>query len=184
MNQEFGVTAWGADWRRLAEPTTVDRPNPALPQARSLTRHDHVHDLHIATGTITATVDDREPRHVSIALPTWTDAQHRQATAHLAEQGAADDLPDIAHNTLRDAGLEPAPDPATTTAECDCTNRTRPCAHILAVYYETARRLDERPRLALTLRHADTTRADESTSRIPLTRIDPASFYSSHRTSR
>ena len=184
MNQEFGVTAWGADWRRLAEPTTVTRPNPALPRARSLTRHDHVHDLRIVTGTITATVGDRAPRHVSITLTTWTGAQQRRATARLAEHAATDDLPDTALTALRNDGLDPAPDPATTTAQCDCSSRTRPCVHILAVYYETARRLDERPRLALTLRHADAARTDEPNSRITLTRIDPANFYDSHGTSR
>jgi uncharacterized Zn finger protein len=184
VNQEFGVTAWGADWRRLAEPTTVIRPNPALPRARALTRHDQVHDLRILTGTITATVGGRADRHVSIALTTWTGAQQRCATARLADHAATDDLPDTAHTALRTDGLDPAPDPATTVAQCDCSTRTRPCVHILAVYYETARRLDERPRLALTLRHAGTTRTDEPNSRMPLTRIDPAGFYDSHGPSR
>jgi len=184
VNQEFGVTAWGADWRRLAEPTTVIRPNPALPRARALTRHDQVHDLRILTGTITATVGGRADRHVSIALTTWTGAQQRCATARLADHAATDDLPDTAHTALRTDGLDPAPDPATTVAQCDCSTRTRPCVHILAVYYETARRLDERPRLALTLRHAGTTRTDEPNSRMPLTRIDPAGFYDSQGPSR
>lgn len=85
---------------------------------------------------------------VKITEPMWTDVQHQHGSTRLAGQAAADDLPDTAHITLRNTGLDPAPDPATMVAECDCTSRTRPCAHILAVYYETARRLDESPRLA------------------------------------
>jgi uncharacterized Zn finger protein len=177
MTEEFGVTAWGAGWRRLAQPLAVGRPNPALPAARSLTRRDRVTQVAITAGTITATVDDRGPRRVDIRLPTWTDTQHQKAIKLLAEHAGGDELPDEAHTALRRQRLDPTPAAATIDADCDCTSRTRPCAHILAVYYETARRLDERPHLALNLRHSATAREPTPTSRIPLTRLDPDTFY-------
>lgn len=184
MIREFGVTAWGRDWRRLAEAATVTRPNAALPRARALSGNDQIHDLHLTAGAITATVDDREPRHVKIQLATWNETQHRQATTLLQAHTATDDLPDSVHAALRDVGLHLAPDPLTTASECDCRTRSRPCAHIFAVYYEMARRLDERPRLALDLRHAESPRTNEPTSRTPLALIDPTNFYGSHHQSR
>lgn len=176
MTDEFGTTAWGRDWRRLAEPTSITRPIPALPRARSLARNDRVHHLEITAGRVQATVDDRAQHRVTIVLPIWDGHQTARVHDRLTEAPTTGDLPDNIHTALRQSGADPGPDPGTLTSLCDCTSRTRPCVHLLALYFELAHRLDEQPRLALTLRgHPADQQSD--TTRIPLARIDPTSFY-------
>ncbi|WP_028923721.1 hypothetical protein [Pseudonocardia acaciae] len=177
------MTAWGHDWVRLAEPTRITRPDPSLPRARSLTRRDRVRDMELGAGTVRAVVHDRTERRVHITVPTWDDAQLTAARAALAASAApvtGDDLPDAVHAALRSAGLPLAPDPATLGTGCDCARpRGRPdgrCVHLLASYFEVARRLDERPRLALLLRGLAEAPA-AGTARIPLGLIDPGNFY-------
>ncbi|MCW2865790.1 MAG: hypothetical protein JWP48_7498 [Actinoallomurus sp.] len=181
MSGEFGATAWGHDWLRLAEPTSITRPDPALPRARSLARGDRVRDLELTPGQVTAVVDDRGERRVRITVPTWDDAQVGRARVVLADQPAGADLPDTVHAALRDAGLPLAPDPATLTTTCGCTSRKDPCLHLLATYVELARRLDERPRHAVVLRGLTDSGTPRGTARVPLGLVDPATFYGPSR---
>ncbi|MGH3785681.1 MAG: SWIM zinc finger family protein [Pseudonocardiaceae bacterium] len=175
MSREFGTTAWGRDWLRLAEPTSITRADPMLPRARSLARADRVHDLDIASGHVTAVVDNRERHRVHITVSTWNDAQLARARSVLAKAPPGEDLPDSLHTALRDAGQNLAPNPASLTTTCSCQSRKNPCRHLLATYFELARRLDERPRLALVLHGL--TAISPNTARIPLSLIDPTSFY-------
>jgi uncharacterized Zn finger protein len=175
---EFGTTVWGRDWVRLAEPTAISRPDPTLPRARSLTRRDAVRDLSFAAGSITATVHERAEHPIRIDLPIWTPADQSRASAAIADQPAGGDLSDSVHATLRDEELDVAPDPSTLAANCDCASRRRPCLHLLTTYYEVARRLDERPRLALALRGVAETIGKVDTARIPLASLDATTFYS------
>lgn len=80
------------------------------------------------------------------------------------------------HSQLREAGAAPAPDPATVTASCTCAGRKAPCVHVLATYFDVARRLDERPRTAIVLRGL-TGAPGHDTARIPIGLLDPARFY-------
>ncbi|AXB42615.1 hypothetical protein [Amycolatopsis albispora] len=162
MNGEFGTTAWGRDWVRLAEPTSVTRPDSRLPKARSLARREQVHEVALAPGTVTATVDGH---HVRLSVPLWDNNILHSASEKLH----GDDLPDAAHADLPPMGE--------IRADCDCTQRRNPCLHALATFYEVARRLDERPRLALVLRGLTTTAPARNATRIPLGLLDPATFY-------
>ncbi|HEU5425922.1 MAG TPA: hypothetical protein VFU74_03575 [Actinocrinis sp.] len=175
MNSEFGTTAWGRGWVRLAAPTTLTRPNPAIPRGLSLARNDRVRDLEIAPGSLTALVDDNSTREVHIALPAWDHCQLDVARRLLAGT-VADNLRDEHEAALTHAGLCPVPEAATVTTDCPCTSRTKPCAHVIAVCFEIARRIDERPSTALVLRGVvhDTRPA---TALIPLSLIDPVDFY-------
>jgi uncharacterized Zn finger protein len=175
VNREFGTTAWGRDWLRLAEPTSITRPDAALPRARSLARNDRVHDLAVEPGQVAALVEDRGRHRVSVTVPTWPAAQLDRARSVLAGAAAGEDLPDSLHAALRDAGLELAA--RTGTTACSCGSRRDRCVHLLAAYFELARRLDERPRLALVLRGLTDGAAVRGTARIPLSLIDPATFY-------
>ncbi|MBA8824463.1 putative Zn finger protein [Saccharopolyspora lacisalsi] len=177
MSDEFGTTAWGRDWLRLAEPTSIIRPDPALPRARSLARNDRVHDLDATTGLIEATVRDRSRHRVRITVPIWDEPLLAKARTVLADQPVGGDLNDSVHTALKQAGLTLAPDPATRTATCDCTSRKDPCVHLLATYVEFARRLDERPRLALVLRGLTTSDTPGEITRIPLGLVEVATFY-------
>ena len=175
MAIEFGATAWGRDWVRLAQPTSATRPNPALPRARTLARNDKVRAAHLAPGSITATVDDRTDRDVALTFPTWTEAQQAIATDTLAGRSAGEDLPDELHRALTEAGVPPTPGAGSLSVACSCGKPS--CAHFLAVLFEVARRLDERPASALALRGVTELDTAQPAARIPITRIDPATFY-------
>ena len=179
MNREFGTTVWGRDWVRAAEPTAVARPDPALPRARSLARNDRVRDLELAPGRVAAVVPDRTERHVGIVLPTWPPAQLATARVVLGGHAAGADLPDAVHAALVAAGIPLAPDLGAATTTCSCARSGGRCVHALATCYEVARRLDERPRLALALRGLSDAGRLPATARIPLSHLDPATFYGS-----
>ncbi|WP_019855517.1 SWIM zinc finger family protein [Actinopolyspora mortivallis] len=175
MNSEFGTTAWGRDWRRLAEPTSLTRPDPALPKARSLARRDHVTDVELRPGEITAVVHHSGSHRVRVDMPVW-DREHVERARELVT-GHGDDLPDTVHSALVRAGQPPAPQPDVVTTNCDCTGRKRPCVHILAAFFEIARQLDHRPRLALALRGVEDSHSPPSTARVPIGLLDPTDFY-------
>ncbi|MBN6040113.1 SWIM zinc finger family protein [Amycolatopsis sp. 195334CR] len=157
----FGTTVWGRDWVRLAEPTSVTRPDSRLPKARSLARREQVHDVELAPGTVTAAVDGYRVR---ISVPQWDPGTLDVARTHLR----GDDLPDAVHADL--------PGMTGVASDCDCSQRKNPCVHALATFYEVARRLDERPRLAILLRGLTHTPAATAT-RIPLALLNPTTFY-------
>jgi uncharacterized Zn finger protein len=168
VTDEFAGSAWGRDWIRLAQPVSIVRVNPLIPRARSLARRQRVTNVVLAPGLVTA---DVESHPVRITIPPWTAEQRAAAGALVAAQ--PDDLPDDVHRTLVEAGLAPLSD---VEATCACVGRARPCLHVLASFFELARRVDERPRLALLLRGLAHREALELT-RIPLARIDPSTFY-------
>lgn len=176
MNREFGTTAWGRDWVRAAEPTAVTRPDPALPRARSLARTDRVRDVELAPGRVHAVVEDRTGRRVRIPVTPWDAAHRATVRAVLAGAAAGEDLADAVHADLVAAGVPLAPDPG-STASCSCPRTGGRCVHVLATCYEVARRLDERPRLALALRGLPAADDRPATARIPLSQLDPAGFY-------
>lgn len=173
MTDEFGVTAWGRDWVRIAQPTKIIRPNPAIPRARSLARKDCVGDVVVGAGSVIASVAGTNDRRVTLTHPIWTPQQVAAAHSLLVDG----DLPDTLHAQMVRQGLPVAPQVDELTSTCDCPQRARPCVHILAVYFEVARRIDENPRLAFVLRGVDA-KSDRYASRIPITQIDPATFYS------
>lgn len=171
---DFGTTAWGRDWQRLAEPTSLTRPVPALPKARSLARRDLVQEVEIEPGSIRATVQHNGAHRVRLTVPVWTEEQVEHARGAV---GDADDLPDTAHTMLVHDGQCPGPAAGSVTATCSCRGRTRPCAHVLATFFDVARRLDHRPRLALVLRGMRDAVSTTATARIPIGLLDPAHFY-------
>lgn len=156
---------------------TITRPDPMLPRARSLARSERVRDLELTPGEVTASVHDRGEHRVRITTPRWDDAGLATARRLLAGRGDSADLPDSTHAALRNAGLAPAPAAATLTTTCSCTGRRKPCLHLVATYFELARRLDERPHLVLALRGLTDAAAARDTARIPLCLLDPATFY-------
>ncbi|GAB2739969.1 SWIM zinc finger family protein [Amycolatopsis magusensis] len=162
MSGEFGITVWGRDWVRLAEPTSVTRPDSRLPKARSLARREQVREVGLVPGVVTSAV---EGHRVRITVPQWDAATLETAREKLR----GDDLPDAVHADL--------PGMSEVRADCDCAQRRNPCLHALATFYEVARRLDERPRLAVVLRGLTGHAPARDASRIPLGLIDPDTFY-------
>ncbi|QKT09835.1 SWIM zinc finger family protein [Rhodococcus sp. W8901] len=179
VDNEFGYTAWGMDWVRLAQPLRQSGPaRLLLPRARSLARNN----------LVKATVEGRIVR-ASI---------HRGGQASVTQlevapltrasiTGIAAIVPDTAvltddiHQDIVTAGIALAPVLADT--DCSCSARSAPCLHLLAVLYEIAHRVDENPQLALDIQGYTTAMLHDSavpasTARwTPVSALDPAAFF-------
>ncbi|MFW0791559.1 SWIM zinc finger family protein [Gordonia sp. CPCC 205333] len=175
---EFGYTAWGKDFLRLAEPLASNRPESMLPRARSIARN----------GGVTVTFDGCEARATvhrgseASVVSVEFGAMTRELSSALAELTTApDNLGDGDHRTLLDAGQSPAPTLA--GSDCSCRARSARCLHLLAVLYTVTRHVDETPVLALTLQgygreSADATDHGGPAPRwLPINEIDPQAFY-------
>ncbi|MEV5832143.1 hypothetical protein [Nocardia sp. NPDC052112] len=177
-NNEFGYTAWGMDWVRLAEPLRQTRPDPLLPRARSIARNTGVQAT-IEGRIVRATIHrggQASVTHLELApLP-------RPAVTAIAEIiPDTTVLTDEMHRALVGAGTSPAPKPAGT--DCSCSARTARCVHVLAVYYDMARRVDENPRLTLEIQGyfqaapEDSTVPVESARWTPINALDTADYF-------
>ncbi|MEV4125239.1 hypothetical protein [Nocardia sp. NPDC049707] len=177
-DNEFGYTAWGMDWVRLAEPLRQTRPDPLLPRARSIARNNGVQ----------ATVEGRIVRaaihrggqasvtHLEVApLPRSTITTISEIIPDTTV------LTDEMHRALVSASISPAPNPAGT--DCSCSARTARCVHVLAVYYDMARRVDENPRLTLEIQgyfqaaQEDSIVPVESPRWTSINGLDPADYF-------
>ncbi|MFD4429894.1 hypothetical protein [Nocardia sp. NPDC058497] len=145
-DNEFGYTAWGRDWVRLAEPLRQTRPEPLLPRARSIARNDGVR-TEVEARTVRAHL--HRGGQASIAHVEVAPLSRAAVTAIAQVIPDPTVLTDEMHRALLDAGHSPAPTLVST--DCSCSARTARCVHVLAVLYTIARRVDENPRLALEL---------------------------------
>ncbi|WP_406231259.1 SWIM zinc finger family protein [Nocardia sp. NBC_01009] len=180
-DNEFGYTAWGMDWVRLAEPIRQTRPEPLLPRARSIARNNGVQatiEGHVVRGAIHRG-GQASVTHVEVTpLP-------RAAVTAIAEIITDPTvLTDDMHRALVTASVATAPVLAGT--DCSCSARSARCVHVLAVFYEIVRRVDENPRLALELqgyfRPAQDAAATtvEAPRWVPINTLDPVDYFGSH----
>lgn len=178
-DNEFGYTAWGMDWVRLAEPLRQSRPERLLlPRARSLARNNLVQ----------ATIEGRIVR-ASIHRGGQASVTRLEVApmTRASITGIAEIVPDTTvltddmHQTIVSAGITLAPVLADT--DCSCTARSAPCLHLLAVLYEMARRVDENPRLTLDVQGYlpavahDSGVATPDARWTPISTLDPAAFF-------
>ncbi|WP_433760593.1 hypothetical protein [Nocardia sp. CA-135398] len=177
-DNEFGYTAWGMDWVRLAESLRQTRPDPLLPRARSIARNNGVQ----------ATIEGRIVR-AAIHRGGKASVTHLEIApmARSSRTAIAEIIPDTTvltdemHRALVGAGISPAPNPAGT--DCSCSARTARCVHVLAVYYDMARRVDENPRLTLEIQgyfqaaEQGSPGPVESARWTPINALDPADYF-------
>lgn len=174
---EFGFTVWGRDFLRIAEPTHVTRPEPALPRARRMARNA-MNDVHVEGRLIRGTVVAGDAASVAYLefAPMGRDAARAVADLVGATPGPSA-LTDEVH-----AALGPQP-PELAVVDCSCRARSPRCVHVLALLYETIRLVDEDPRLALSLRgfgdalDGEVPADDRIGPWTPLSALDPATFY-------
>ncbi|WFE63005.1 SWIM zinc finger family protein [Micromonospora sp. WMMD714] len=181
---EFGATPWGRAWVRTVASTASAGPNALLPKARSLARN-HAVTLsatggHLEADVVVSGVGNR----VRIELPPWPadvqeEAKRLIAKAMADNRGLAPgDLPDTLDAEFRHHGISIGIRLDDLVSECDCRSRRRPCVHVLATIYTLSQRVDERPELAIELRMSPTEIAPPpDPDWIPLTRLDPDTFY-------
>ncbi|MFD3593942.1 hypothetical protein ACFWU5_14525 [Nocardia sp. NPDC058640] len=178
-DNDFGYTAWGRDWVRLAEPLRQTRPEPLLPRARSIARNDGVR-LEIEGRTVRAHLHrggQASIAHVEVA-PLSREAA--SAIGHTITDPTI--LTDDMHRAVLDAGHSPAPTLVST--DCSCSARTARCLHVFATLYTIARKVDENPRLALELQgYFDATTESDAPVQEPrwtsIHTLDPAQFFTS-----
>ncbi|MGY1942155.1 SWIM zinc finger family protein [Nocardia asiatica] len=175
-DNEFGYTVWGMDWVRLAEPLRQTRPDPLLPRARSIARNNGVQAT-VEGGVVRATIHrggQASLTHVEVApLPRKT------ITAIAAVVPDPTVLTDDMHRAIGAAGVSVAPVLAGT--DCSCPARSARCVHVLAVYYEMARQIDEYPRLALAIQGYFAAAPQESDASAPPARWTPISALDPER---
>jgi hypothetical protein len=183
-DSDFGYTAWGKDWVRLAEPLRQTRPDPQLPRARRLARD----------GKVQITIDGRNVRavvhHGRNAPMTNIEVapMSREATTGISRHlsGARPILTDDLYRELCEAGHRPVP--TLVTIDCTCQADTPRCVHVLAVYYEMARRIDDDPRIALEIQNffrtsSPSTKASTASTPAPpqrwlaLNTLNPADYF-------
>ncbi|MBF6065545.1 hypothetical protein IU500_32045 [Nocardia terpenica] len=179
-DNEFGYTAWGMDWVRLAEPLTTTRPEPLLPRARSIARNGGVR-LEIEGTVVRASIHRGAQASVTHLELTPLPAATIAAIAALIP-GAAVELADEHRATISAAGIAVAPRPLGT--DCSCRARTTRCLHVLATCYALARRVDENPWLALDLqgyRGGGAPSAEDPAAPpprwTPIDTLDPARYF-------
>ncbi|BCK54733.1 SWIM zinc finger family protein [Nocardia wallacei] len=177
-DNEFGYTAWGMDWVRLAEPLSQTRPEPLLPRARRIARNDGV-ELAIEGRTVRASIHRGSQASVTyLELAPLPAARIAAIAAQLPPDAA--ELADTVRETLRTAGVSVAP--RLLNSDCSCSARKPRCLHLLAACYALARRVDENPWLALELQgYRDTVAPGDSDAPpprwTPLETIDPATYF-------
>jgi uncharacterized Zn finger protein len=184
-DDDFGYTAWGRDWVRLAQPLRQTRPDPLLPRARKLAR----------VGGVQVTIDGRivrgvvqRGRNASVACIEVA-PMSRETIVGITGQlyGARPILTDEVHRAITEVGHPPAP--ILAGVDCSCSDGTGRCIHMLAVYYEMARRVDDDPRIALDIQDffrvsSGSTRV--STAALPqrwiaLNALDPADYFTASK---
>ncbi|MFI1916832.1 hypothetical protein [Nocardia sp. NPDC020380] len=182
-DNDFGYTAWGKNWVRLAEPLSMSKPEPMLPRARSIARTGGV-QLEIEGVTVRAAIH----RGASASVTYLEFAPLSRAaidTIGALVPGDAIGLGDELHAAIVDAGVSLAP--RLVSADCSCPARNQRCLHMLVTCYALARKVDETPWLALDLqgyrsidRAASAGEAEAGspeTRWTPLDTLDPASFF-------
>ncbi|MDO3649010.1 hypothetical protein [Nocardia mangyaensis] len=176
-DNEFGYTAWGRDWVRLAEPIRQTRPEPLLPRARSIARNHGVR-TEIEARTVRAHL--HRGGQASIAHVEVAPLTRGAVTAIARTIPDPRVLTDEMHRSLLDAGHSPAPTLVST--DCSCSARTDRCVHVLAVLYTIAWQVDENPCLALELQGyfdatADTDIPVAEARWTSLHSLDPSEFF-------
>lgn len=182
MTREFGATAWGRAWLRQIEPVLITGPpDRDLPRARALARRA-IEDLTIEANQVTARLTERGHKHtITLNIPIWNREEQNVVTRTIgqATSSRSGDLPDRLVTELSSVGVRIAPptDAITTTSDTGEASRR----HVLAVRYALVQMIDEEPELAVRLRTpsepASKTKSLTPDGLLPLTAIDPRTFY-------
>ncbi|PXX54034.1 hypothetical protein DFR70_12515 [Nocardia tenerifensis] len=175
---DFGYTIWGRDWVRLAEPIRQTRPEPLLPRARSIARNNGVQAT-IEGRTVRATIHRGNEASVIYLEVAPLSRAAITAIGEVIPDTAV--LTDDMHRALGAANIAIAPVLAGT--DCSCKARTLRCVHVLATFYDMARRVDENPVLALEIQgyfqaaQEDSPAPVEAPRWVPLNSFDPANYF-------
>ena len=159
MARQFGSTWWGQAWVQALEDRARLDPN-RLARGRTYARQDRVARVEVAPGAITALVRGNRvlPYKVTIAVPTYRDAQWVEVARAIAQRSAFaaalldGELDPGVAEAAEAAGAPLFPGPGDLKPRCSCPDWADPCKHAAAVAYLVADALDQDPFVLFALR--------------------------------
>ncbi len=177
---------WAQRWIQVVESSNI---GARLGRGKNYARRGQVMDLHLDSGSVTASVQGSraEPYYVTISLDTLSDSQREilagaiSSIALYRAQLLAGHLPEDTEELFAACGISLFP--AHIATSCSCPDWSNPCKHIAAVFYLVGEELDRDPLLLFRLRGiepqdvlTDTDESDDSSPTQPLP-TDQAAFW-------
>lgn len=158
--KKLGSTWWGKRWIAALESASRDYVN-RLGSGRAFARAGRVHNLAIAPGVVTATVEDSDDEiyEVSLRVDTFDARTWNKIIASMSQQALfaaqllAGEMPREIDGVFRAHGrsLFPARQHELET-DCSCADWASPCKHVAATHYLLGDALDRHPFLLFELR--------------------------------
>lgn len=158
--QKLGSTWWGKRWIAALESASRDYVN-RLGSGRAFARAGRVHNLNIAPGVVTATVEDPDDElyEVSLRVDTFDERIWGKVIVGMSRQALftaqllAGEMPKEIDGVFRAHGrsLFPARQHELET-DCSCADWASPCKHVAATHYLLGDALDRDPFLLFELR--------------------------------
>lgn len=158
--KRLGSTWWGKRWIAALESASRDYVN-RLGSGRAFARAGRVHDLAIAPGRVTASVEDTDEEiyAVSLRIDTFDARTWNKVIATMSQQALfaaqllAGEMPKEIDRIFRACAcsLFPARQHELET-DCSCADWASPCKHVAATHYLLGEALDRDPFLLFELR--------------------------------
>lgn len=141
---DFGWTAWGKDWVRLAETLRQIRPEPQLPRARRLVLCGRVRVTVSRLSILGSVGYGRGTAEVGIEVAPMSDSAKADIARLMAGHTV---ITEELYAAVAELGYSTSP--KLTNVTCTCGTKDLRCVHILAVYYDISRQVDDDPSVSL-----------------------------------
>ncbi|MGC5346044.1 SWIM zinc finger family protein [Streptomyces sp. DT171] len=154
----FADSWWGRAWVTALETLSMDEGR--LDRGRGYADQGHVAAVTVTPGRVVAYVHGSRPRPYRAELSLrvlsaddWDTFLDAVATrpGHLAAL-LGKEMPHSLVDTAAETGIKLLPAPDDLDPVCSCPDRGRPCKHVAALCYQTARLLDTDPFVLLLIR--------------------------------
>jgi uncharacterized Zn finger protein len=178
----FASSWWGKRWIAALESASRDYVN-RLGSGRASARAGRVHNLNIAPGVVTATVEDSDDElyAVSLRVDTFDQRVWSNVIAGMSRQALftaqllAGEMPREIDGVFRANGrsLFPARQHELET-DCSCADWASPCKHVAATHYLLGDALDRDPFLLFELRGRSKEQVLQELGRLRAPAAEPA----------
>ncbi|MCX4968682.1 SWIM zinc finger family protein [Streptomyces sp. NBC_00654] len=156
--EPFADSWWGRAWVAALESLSMDEAR--LARGRTYADAGHVAAITVTPGRVVAYVHGSRPRpyRAELRLRTFTDtgwdALLDAVAAHPGHLSAllAKEMPHSLADTAQEADTRLLPAAGDLDPSCSCPDHGRPCKHVAALCFQTARLLDSDPFVLLLMR--------------------------------
>ncbi|MFE6976750.1 SWIM zinc finger family protein [Streptomyces sp. NPDC057682] len=157
-DEPFADSWWGRAWVTALESRSTD--GPRLARGRAYADSGNVAAITVTPGRVVAYVHGSRPRpyRAELRLRTLGDPDWETFLGAVAERPGhlaallAKEMPHSLADTAAAQGIALLPAADDLDPTCTCPDRGRPCKHVAALCYQTARLLDADPFVLLLLR--------------------------------